>query len=465
MKSIRIQLLIWLLPSFILIAIIASSSLYFSEKLRLESSLDSELSKLARAVKLSHNMPRNRFGGPAGGRRSIAERTKFLLKDENGEFYLQVWDEFGNIVSKSQNLGKEQLSSSNELNQLLENSHKLTHYDSTLGFEGDIRVYSFVMRGGLRSSELYAVVAVNKTAVNKQLKHFAVQLIVGSALCCLLLSAILIFVIRKTLIPIHNLSEELVKVEAGSLHNRLSTSSVPTEINPFIERLNQLLKRLERSFDKERQFNNDLAHELRTPLAAIRTTSEVALKWPEQSSIDDHQYIAESSAQLQNTIDSLLSLARIESSGKELTSEKLNVATIVDECLALHSTQIKERGLSITPFFNEQCVIKSDPHLIRIIISNLVSNAVEYAPENSEVLINNNNTLLTVANLAPNINENDLDTMFDRLWRKDDSRTGTKHVGLGLSIANTAAQALSFELIASLCKQNMLHLSLLKQEK
>nr|WP_252732315.1 ATP-binding protein [Paraglaciecola arctica] len=285
---------------------------------------------------------------------------------------------------------------------------------------------------------------------------------------CILLSAILVLVIRRSLVPIQNLTEQVAKVEAGSLHNRLIEENVPTEITPLVDRLNQLLTRLEQSFLRERQFNSDLAHELQTPLAAIRTTSEVALKWPEQSSFDDYRYIAESTIQLQQTIDSLLTLARIESSGNETLSESVSVFTIVEECLSLHANSIEARGIDIILDVNRAQSLRSDPRLLRIILSNLLSNAADYAPENSEVtiagdlLLNNqgtsnyqlNSTVLTVVNSAPNLTKGDLVTMFDRLWRKDSSRTGSKHVGLGLSIARTAAKALSLEITADLVEQS-----------
>lgn len=450
MKSIRAQLLLWLVPSFIIIAFLACSSLYFSAKLRLDTNLDNELSKLVRAIKLTNNMPRNRFQGPIERRNNIAQKTELMFANESSEFYLQLWNEAGDVLSKSKNLGEEQLSYSVESTKPLSSKSEETKYNSTLPSDIDIRVHSFTMRSGPRSGVINVAVAMSKKPINQQLAQYTVKLMIGGAFCCLLLSGILIFAIRKTLKPIQSLSEQVAGVEAGSLHNRLNELYVPKEISPLVKRLNQLLARLEQSFVRERQFNNDLAHELRTPLAAIRTTSEVAVKWPDQSSIEDHQYIAESSAQLQNIIDSLLTLARIDNSEEEIHFEKVSISTIVDECLALHTNLIKEREIKINLSIGKPHLTQGAPHLLRIIISNLISNAVEYAPVNSEVLINagNNSSILSVANMAPNLNDADIKTMFDRLWRKDDSRTGTKHIGLGLSIAHTAAQAISLELTA-----------------
>ncbi|MGJ8679166.1 ATP-binding protein [Paraglaciecola sp.] len=463
MKSIRIQLLLWLVPSFVIIAILAGASLYLSEKRRLDTNIDNELNKLARTVKLVNKMPTPRFAGPIGKSGNIAANTKLILGDESNEFFLQSWNEKGETLSKSSSLNELQI-----IRSLKQGNDEIS-YNGELTSGEAIRVLSFSLRKGPRVGVINVSVAISIKGIYQELTRFAIRLIIGGIFFCFLLSVILVYTIRKTLKPIQNLSEQVSNVEAGSLHNRLIETDIPTEINPLVNRLNQLLERLELSFARERQFNSDLAHELRTPLAAIRTTSEVALKWPEQASIDDYRYIAESSAQLQQTIDSLLSLVRIENTGAEKLSENVDVSLIIDECLSLQSVRIKERNLRISKsIYNPSC-LQSDPRLLRIIISNLINNAVEYSPADTEVMLNceatsnseKNTAILTVINSAPDLNEEDLVAMFDRLWRKDASRTGTKHTGLGLSIAHTAAKALSLELTAELQDKQILKMSLI----
>ncbi|GIU53754.1 ATP-binding protein [Shewanella sp. KT0246] len=454
MKSIRSKLLIWLVPSFVIIAILAGSLLYFSEQRRLNASLNNELNEFSRIMKLTLMRPTPRFGA-VGIEQGFASSTKLKLNDVESGYYLQTWGLSGQTLSKSISLGSEQLHLSEEL--VATNNVDGIQFNSQLSSGADIRVHSFTLKGGPRRPAINVSVAINREDINQRLSAFAFQLLLGGLFFCSLLSAILIVVIKRALIPIHDLSEQVANVEAGSLHNRLVEVDVPAEITPLVARLNQLLARLEQSFARERQFNNDLAHELRTPLAAMRTTSEVALKWPEQSSTEDFHYIAESSAQLQQTIDGLLSLARVENSRAEVLLEQVNLASLVGECISLHTNQINQRNMTINQLIDDGYCVQSDPRLLRMIISNLISNAVEYAPENSEITIDSESrySVIRVVNDAPNLNRDDLNTMFDRLWRKDLSRTGTKHVGLGLSIAQSATQALSLELIAELHGQQL----------
>ncbi|MCL1066334.1 ATP-binding protein [Shewanella olleyana] len=459
MKSIRCKLLLWLVPGFVIVAILAGSTLYFTEQRRLKANLNNELNEFSRIMKLTLMRPAARFGPAAAIEQDFAASTVLKLNDVESGYYLQTWNENGQTLRKSASLGSEQLPRSHALETASSNDG--IEFDSQLSFGGDIRVHSFSLKGGPRRPALDVSVAINQDDINQRLTAFSIQLIVGGVFFCGLLSAILVFAIKRALIPIQNLSEQVANVEAGSLHNRLIETDIPVEITPLVARLNQLLARLEQSFSRERQFNNDLAHELRTPLAAMRTTSEVALKWPEQSSTEDFHYIAESAAQLQQTIDSLLSLARIGNSGAQTLSEDVNIADLVAECLSLYTSQMQERNLATNQLVKHDFIIKSDPRLLRVIISNLISNAAEYAPTNSKISIDSESrdAVIRVVNDAPNLSRDDLSTMFDRLWRKDEARTDSKHVGLGLSIAYTAAQALSLELSAELHGEQ-LHMSL-----
>ncbi|MEO0448137.1 MAG: ATP-binding protein, partial [Verrucomicrobiota bacterium] len=94
--------------------------------------------------------------------------------------------------------------------------------------------------------------------------------------------------------------------------------------------------------------------------------------------------------------------------------------------------------------------LATDPHLFRHIVSNLISNAVVYAPENSWIAIRVHPGGLSVSNLAPELKKDDLRHLFQRYWRKDVSRTGSTHTGLGLSLAHACAELCGLNLTPSL---------------
>src|SRR5205814_6538575 len=106
--------------------------------------------------------------------------------------------------------------------------------------------------------------------------------------------------------------------------------------------------------------------------------------------------------------------------------------------------------------------LQTDPRLLRIIVTNLIANAAEYAPVGSEIVISatDGDPFLRVDNLAPDLNPEDIPHLFDRLWRKDATRSDAAHTGLGLSIASSCALALEFGLTAELDGSGAIQMSL-----
>ena len=110
--------------------------------------------------------------------------------------------------------------------------------------------------------------------------------------------------------------------------------------------------------------------------------------------------------------------------------------------------------------------METDPRLLRIIVTNLIANATEYAPPGSEIVIaaSVGDPFLRVGNLAPDLTAEDIPRLFDRLWRKDATRSDAAHAGLGLSIASSCAVALGFALTAELDGSGVIQMSLHREK-
>lgn len=454
MKSIRAQLLGWLLPGFAVVCAAAILGVYLSARQAHAADLEARLGRLAGAARLAL---RNQTRAGTGATRTPGLRF-FLAKDEfqaPGQ-YFHLWSAGGEPERRSPNLGDTDLPRPPQV------TRETVRYDAVLPNGDWVRLSAMqVPQSDADPPQAFAV-ALSRTFGEARLSRLLTDLVVGGLACCGVLCLLLILALRFALRPLARVGEEASAMGAASLHERFAVEALPREIAPLVERLNDLMTRLEEGFERERRFSGYLAHELRTPLAAIRSTSEVAMKWPEQASPEDHAGIARLAARLQQTVDGLLLLARSETLSAEIVREEVALGPLVEECAALHAERVRERDLTLTPQLDDNAVLHTDARLLRMIVHNLIANAVEYAPIHSDVIIAGRSTdpFFAVSNAAPALTAEDLPRLFERLWRKDAARSDDAHAGLGLSLARNCAKALGFGLIAELNSRGLLCVSL-----
>ncbi|MES2594303.1 MAG: HAMP domain-containing sensor histidine kinase [Verrucomicrobiota bacterium] len=454
MKSIRAQLLGWLLPGFVGVCVAAIMAVYFSARQANEADLDARLGRLAGSARLAL---RNQAAASTGGARTPGLRAFLAKEDFQGPGqYFELWTAAGVPERRSPNLGSADLPRPSEL------TRDAIRYDGTLNNGDRVRVSAMQYPQGGGNPPLVFAVALSRSEGEARLSRLLTDLLLGGVACCAVLCLLLVLALRFALLPLARVGEQAAAMGAASLHERFAVEALPLEIAPIVARLNDLMGRLEQGFERERQFSSYLAHELRTPLAGIRATSEVAAKWADQSSPEDFHEIAQAAARLQQTVDSLLVLSRLDTASAEVSTEPVPLRPLIEECLTLHVDRARQRDLTFDLRLDPAPALETDPRLLRIIIANLIANATEYAPSGSEIVITTaeDAALLQIANHAPELSAEDIPRLFDRLWRKDATRTDAAHAGLGLSIAASCASALGFTLTAGLDASGILQMSL-----
>ena len=454
MRSIRAQLLVWLLPSVAVVCVAAGVGIYFSERQAFEADLDARLGKLAGLARLALRTQgtsgANTTRGPTV--RVFSTREEFKTPGQ----YFEQWTNGGAVERKSPNLGNI------DLPRPADFPREELRYNAALENGDRVRVSAVrVAQMGPAPPADFAV-ALSRRDGDARLSRLVAKLMMGGLACCVVLCGLLALALRTSMRPLVQLGEQATTMGADSLHERFAVEAMPSEIAPIVTRLNDLMARLEEGFERERRFSGYLAHELRTPLAAIRSTSEVALKWPEQATPEDYGAISRLAARLQQTVDSLLLLARAETISAEIVREAVTLRPLVEECAVLHAERAREREVTLTMRLDETAVLQTDARLLRIIITNLIANAVEYAPPGSEVTLACRATdrLFEVTNAAPALTDQDVPHLFERLWRKDAARSDASHAGLGLSLARSCASALGLTLTAELDSRGVLSVSL-----
>lgn len=449
MTSIRSQLLTRLLPGFFLLWTGTGTTIYLAVKANLESSLDAELREIARALP---------FGTTA--RSSL---SPFSLEDFSSDdlgVYFEIWASPNFRLLKSSNLGGFDLQPPEEF------SEEGTTGDQELDTGDTVRTLAYLSsdESDPLFPEVRVMVAKTRSPLDETLKQLLTGIIVIGLLGAVVFTFLAAWALRAGLAPLRSLGDQASRIDADSLAARFPTDGMPHELAPIVDRLNDLITRLEHSFHRERRFSADLAHELRNPVAALRSISEVAQKWPERVSGDEFEDVQIISTELQSTLENMLTLARLEKSEEQLRTEPISIAHLVREMESVYREQARERNLEVRIDVPESLLVDTEPRLLRTILSNLFSNAVEYAPEESDIRVvaveeksgEDESVSILISNPAPHLERTDIPKLFERLWRHDTARTDSSHTGLGLSIAAICAEQIGAEFNAELDPANRL---------
>ena len=285
------------------------------------------------------------------------------------------------------------------------------------------------------------------------------DILIGVCIVAAALSAaVLSRVVRRSVEPIDDLSAQIADVGERDLSARVDPVGLPTEIAPVAIRLNDLLARLEAAFQRERRFTGDVAHELRTPLAGLRSTLELALSRDRtpaayRKAMDDCLQI---NLQMQRMAENLLHLARADAGQLDVRREAVDISELVRDCLKPLEKQANARRLRVEARLDAIGPIETDPDKLRLVLQNLLDNAVTHANPEGTIRITghleNTGIVLTVSNTGCSLPLHDTHRVFDRFWRGDAScrEAGKAHCGLGLPLCKTMIERLNGSIEANI---------------
>lgn len=227
---------------------------------------------------------------------------------------------------------------------------------------------------------------------------------------------------------------------------------LPTELHPFARTLQASLERLRLALQRERRFARDIAHELRTPVAEIRASAEAALMQTHAGQ-QAHQALRanlDASRRMQRSIESLLTLARIESGLERPATDPFDLGVLLRTLLESAQPRLQARALHLTCTVPPDAWCLGDAGMLERLISNLLDNAIEYAPSASHVRIHlwrsADGWMLVLSNPAPGLQEAEMIHFGERFWRREGEGGSALHAGLGLALCRAIADALAVEL-------------------
>lgn len=250
-----------------------------------------------------------------------------------------------------------------------------------------------------------------------------------------LLAVLLWFSIGSSLAPLKALSTAIGARDADNLEP-IDLKRTPTEARTLLDALNGLFARVRKSIERERAFTADAAHELKSPLAAIKVQAQVALaaQDPEVKTLA-MQRVVEGVDRSTHLADELLLLARIDDAALA-PLERVHLDTLARQCLAVREIDAQRKHMTMTLHADEPVPIDSDAELIRVMLDNLLDNAIKYGHPGGHVEIGISRTSgrasLVVRDDGPGVAPADRARLGDRFFRV--MGTGQRGSGLGLSI-------------------------------
>lgn len=442
--SIRTRLLVWVIGgmAILLAAFAAAAYGLLSESLRHD--FDTLLASSARSISASTEQDKERI------RVEIAEREFQEFFRERRPDYFQVWSEEGLILARSSSLH------GSDLERFSGASGALTFRRVRLPDGRAGRAVSFLFtpksdeeaESAAAGKRVLLVVAKETGALDGTIEKLQILLVMTAAGTLVFAFAVGFVIVRRGLRPLESLATRIASIGADDLSARIEANDMPAELAPVAQRLNGLLLKLDEAFLRERSFTADAAHELRTPLAGIRSSMEVALSRPRPAAdyrdtlVESLQIVRHMEAMVAN----LLALARLDGRQTPLHPEAQRLNDLVEAGRQRLEAETLARAVTIENRIPADLTCNADRDCLTMILSNLLANAVEYVDEHGRIEMaakqSGSFVELTVSNSGCRLAEDDVKHVFDRFWRADAARTGTGiHCGLGLTLVRRAVEA------------------------
>lgn len=243
----------------------------------------------------------------------------------------------------------------------------------------------------------------------------------------------------QAIAPVHQLIRTASGISGSTLGTRLELPPRRDELFELTETINALLSRIEISLVKQKQFTSDASHEIRTPLAAIRGTLEVLGRKARDPEVYQEKIkeVIHQVDRLDNLLDQLLQLARMESGSTAAHLETIQTASLITLLRDKWKIAAQDEHISIVLKTDDDSTIQADKTFMDIILDNLISNAIKYGRPNGHVYItwHGPSRSLEIKDDGPGIPAEHLPHIFDRFYRVDASRSSSvKGIGIGLSI-------------------------------
>ncbi len=449
-RTLRVRLTLQWVLVFSLILVLFSLGVYVGLRALLYRHLDAALwsiaeSEIASATDAPDGMLHVHDVAPHARRFRRGSHLEKLVQ-------LRTFPE-GRLVDKSHNLGVTELPLSPQAHSHLSRGAVLLETVQAPGTP-PIRLISLpvVVQGHVR----YAMqVGTSLAPLHDTMAWLRWLLLIMDASALVLTSTAGMVLAYRVLRPVERLTRTIERIASQNLDQRLPIPHPEDEIGRLSRVLNRMLTRLERSFHSQQRFIADASHELRSPLANLQLTLELALRRPRPP--EDYrqalQQALEEVERLTRLVNDLLTLSRADSGRLEVLQQPVPLRPLLDRLLRTYRLQAKEKYVTLTCSVPD-VVVRGDETRLRQLFANLLDNALRYTPAQGSVsltgTLQDGHVRIAVVDTGPGIAPDHLPHLFERFYRgHPDRHRAEGGSGLGLALCQEIVRAHGGSLTAS----------------
>ncbi len=304
--------------------------------------------------------------------------------------------------------------------------------------------HEYMLLGKLITLVVAEDMTANLQMVDRLTKYFFIVMPV----MVFLIALTSLIIAEISLRPLHKFSQALETISHKNLEERLQEKGQAKELRLLAEKFNSLMERLQQAFEAEKNLLGDAAHELKTPLAVIRTECDIALQRTRAAEeyAESLREIRSVSGTMLEQVTGLLTLARLDSGMLDASVfQPVSLNSCISDAMRLADPIAKKKNVLLSANLHEEASVRGDKDTLTEALLNLVENAVKYNHPGGFVAVELNRrdgeVEITVSDTGMGISEEDRHRIFDRFYRSATARTGTEGTGLGLSIAKAVMQA------------------------
>jgi heavy metal sensor kinase len=430
----RVRLTLWYTGILTaMFAVLGATTLILLER-GLRKNVDDSLNSVAHAIADS-------LGRPSFFGRDIEDALQSMLGPELAERFFQLLDPFGRpdprIAPRRSRLP---LSA-----EALHNAESGQPTFETLRMrpesEMSFRLLTFpVVRNGATVNIVQVAMSLQNVEATRSSFLLLLLVLVPVALAASALGGW--FLAGRALTPVDAMVDAARRIEAEDLTKRIPTPPTDDELGRLAAVLNDMLARLERSFDAVRRFSADAAHELRTPLTILKGEIEVALR-SSQAPVDMRETLAsclEEVDRLNSLVEDLLLMARMEANALSASPKPVNLAEVLQDAAPALNELAARAGNVCTVADAPPLWIEGYDSLLFRLVFNLAENAIKDTPSGGRIEVTlerkDGSAVLQVKDNGPGIALEVQEHIFERFYRADPSREGSG-IGLGLALARS----------------------------